>query len=230
MGDGRVAAQRTLDQLELVLDKVSDPVLLLDDRCAVLWANRSFADLVDRKIGTDALLTALTPQSREPFRAKVMSGRTERPTRVCIRTATGRDVPFSILLLRLAPASYAAVLRCPSQAVAAADPSRDRVHTLETTLETIASALVDAGIGRRQVDHREILPDRLSPRQREVVELLLHGLTERDVAELLYISLHTVRNHKKAAFRHLDVHSQAELLFRYRPSAASSSADASAAG
>lgn len=61
--------------------------------------------------------------------------------------------------------------------------------------------------------HREL--DVLSPREREVVDLLLKGPRIAHVAKRLYISEHTVRNHLKAVFRKLNIHSQTELVERY---------------
>jgi hypothetical protein len=46
----------------------------------------------------------------------------------------------------------------------------------------------------------------------KVVELLQSGLRLSDIAKLLHISVHTVRNHLKHVFRKLGVHSQVELL------------------
>lgn len=54
--------------------------------------------------------------------------------------------------------------------------------------------------------------DDLSPREREVLGELVAGGRVSDVARRLSISKHTVRNHLKALFSKLAVHSQSELL------------------
>jgi DNA-binding NarL/FixJ family response regulator len=54
--------------------------------------------------------------------------------------------------------------------------------------------------------------DSISPRELEVLQHLLAGQRVSQIAELLHISTHTVRNHLKALFQKLDVHSQAELV------------------
>jgi len=41
--------------------------------------------------------------------------------------------------------------------------------------------------------------DKLSPRQREVTELLIQGCRHREIAERLVLSPNTVRNYVKAA-------------------------------
>ncbi len=63
------------------------------------------------------------------------------------------------------------------------------------------------------------LPAELSEREGEVVRLLLEGLRVRAVAERLYLSTNTVRNHLRSVFAKLGVASQAELieLLRQRP-------------
>lgn len=52
----------------------------------------------------------------------------------------------------------------------------------------------------------------LSIRERSVLELLLAGKRVADVAELLHISIHTARNHRKSIFAKLSVGSQVELM------------------
>ena len=57
--------------------------------------------------------------------------------------------------------------------------------------------------------------EQLSGREREVARCLLAGLPTKGVAADLGISPHTVRNHVKAIFRKLDVHTRLELMRRY---------------
>lgn len=59
----------------------------------------------------------------------------------------------------------------------------------------------------------------LSAREREVLRALVAGRRVRETARSLGISLHTARNHLKAILRKLGVHSQTELIERYREGA-----------
>ncbi len=52
----------------------------------------------------------------------------------------------------------------------------------------------------------------LSRREREVLRLLLSNHRPQKIAQTLFISLYTVRNHLRSIFEKFSVHSQAELL------------------
>jgi DNA-binding CsgD family transcriptional regulator len=57
----------------------------------------------------------------------------------------------------------------------------------------------------------------LSPRERDVCRLLLSGKSAAEIADKLYISIHTARNHRKAIYRKLGVSSQIELIQTISP-------------
>ena len=69
--------------------------------------------------------------------------------------------------------------------------------------------VVDDGTGER---HDPVALDRLSAGQRNVVRLLALGMKTRKIAQELGLSVHTIRNHLKAAMKAFDVHTQLELL------------------
>ena len=54
--------------------------------------------------------------------------------------------------------------------------------------------------------------DLLTPREREVLQLITEGKKNSEIAELLMRSLHTVRNHRARLMRKLGAHSAAELV------------------
>lgn len=54
--------------------------------------------------------------------------------------------------------------------------------------------------------------EQLSDAQRRVLDLLLTGLAEKQVASRLDLSPHTVHNHVKEIYRKMDVNSRSELL------------------
>jgi DNA-binding NarL/FixJ family response regulator len=54
----------------------------------------------------------------------------------------------------------------------------------------------------------------LSPREREVLELIGEGATNREIAERLYLSPHTVKDHTTVLYRKLGVRNRAEAARR----------------
>jgi DNA-binding CsgD family transcriptional regulator len=53
---------------------------------------------------------------------------------------------------------------------------------------------------------------RLSPAQCRIVNLLLQGFGEKEIANQLHLSNHTVHTHTKTIYRNLGVHSRGELM------------------
>jgi DNA-binding CsgD family transcriptional regulator len=54
--------------------------------------------------------------------------------------------------------------------------------------------------------------NRLTPRETEIIKLVLAGLTSKQIASKLYISFQTVLSHRKEIFRKAKVHNHHELL------------------
>ncbi|PYI50748.1 hypothetical protein DLM86_28585 [Paenibacillus flagellatus] len=52
----------------------------------------------------------------------------------------------------------------------------------------------------------------LTPREREVLNLVLRGLSNQEIAEKLYISAHTVKNHITKIYEKLDVCDRTQAL------------------
>jgi DNA-binding NarL/FixJ family response regulator len=53
---------------------------------------------------------------------------------------------------------------------------------------------------------------RLTPREREIVQLLAEGLTNKEIANTLNISVKTAETHRTNIMRKLDLHSVSELV------------------
>ena len=70
-------------------------------------------------------------------------------------------------------------------------------------------------VGRLLAHAGEPSLDALTPRRREVLEHLLRGLSEKEIAAELCRSRAAVHEHVLAIYRHFDVRSRAELMARF---------------
>jgi DNA-binding CsgD family transcriptional regulator len=86
-----------------------------------------------------------------------------------------------------------------------------------TVLRASAPALARAYAQRfiAPAERRAELLARLSPAQRRVAELLVEGNSERDIAQELGRSIHTIHDHAKAIYRAWGVKSRRELWERW---------------
>ncbi|MFB3924060.1 MAG: response regulator [Terriglobia bacterium] len=76
----------------------------------------------------------------------------------------------------------------------------------------VAKMVVD-GLRKAPPPGREtILPDRLTPREREVVQLLAEGKSSKEVAVALDLSVKTAETHRSNIMRKLDIHSVSDLV------------------
>jgi len=70
----------------------------------------------------------------------------------------------------------------------------------------------------RMLQHPETVPDGdpqigLSPRERDVLNLISRGFSYAEIAHLQSVSVHTVRTHIKSLYSKLAVHSRSEAVF-----------------
>jgi DNA-binding NarL/FixJ family response regulator len=124
---------------------------------------------------------------------------------LCPRGVLVSPVSDDQLQATLAVAACIGVKAAPSEDVGPAE--------LRGVLERIRDLLASVGVthgGVRPVDGPDLTV--LTRREREVLEAFVRLRRIPDVAESLFISRHTVRNHLKAIYAKLGVHSQPELM------------------
>jgi DNA-binding NarL/FixJ family response regulator len=98
------------------------------------------------------------------------------------------------------------------------DAARDLVAAVEalqrrTTFFTSSVAeMVLEGYLHRGADPSKPMKDRLTAREREVVQLLAEGKTSKEVASVLNLSVKTAETHRTNVMRKLDLHSVADLV------------------
>jgi DNA-binding NarL/FixJ family response regulator len=97
------------------------------------------------------------------------------------------------------------------------DAARDMVSAVEalqrqTTFFTssVAELVLNGYLTRR--DEAKPRRDRLTPREREVVQLLAEGKSSKEVAVVLSLSVKTAETHRTNVMRKLDLHSVADLV------------------
>lgn len=80
--------------------------------------------------------------------------------------------------------------------------------------DTIVGVLILAfDVRRRSPDLVRLKPDpRLTPRQRQVLELIASGLSTAEVARELTLSIETVRNHLRNASKEMRAHTRIEAI------------------
>jgi DNA-binding NarL/FixJ family response regulator len=78
----------------------------------------------------------------------------------------------------------------------------------------IVKAVRMVALGMEVFGRGEEPPGSLSGREREVVGLIASGATNREIAQRLYLSPHTVKEHTSAIYRKLGVRNRAEAVKR----------------
>lgn len=77
---------------------------------------------------------------------------------------------------------------------------------------TISKTVIDAYVRKMETGKMETPFDLLTDREREVLQLIAEGYTNREVAKSLYISVKTVEAHRAHIMRKLNIHEVAKLV------------------
>jgi DNA-binding NarL/FixJ family response regulator len=75
-----------------------------------------------------------------------------------------------------------------------------------------AKAVVDRYLGNGKEDEDERRLDQMSDREKEVLKLLAEGRSNREIADLLCLSVKTVMSHRANLMEKLDIHNRTELV------------------
>ncbi len=86
------------------------------------------------------------------------------------------------------------------------------VHRGEAVLSPAITRLVIEEYLRWADIQPEDIPNGLTAREREVLQLIAEGYTNKQIAEILTISVKTVQAHRANLMRKLDLHDRAELI------------------
>ncbi len=85
------------------------------------------------------------------------------------------------------------------------------VHRGDSYLDpAISTTIIRGYLGKSKTDGEDSY-DRLTPRQRQVLQLIAEGRANREIAAMLHVSVKTVENHRAHLMAALGLHSTAEL-------------------
>jgi DNA-binding NarL/FixJ family response regulator len=102
-------------------------------------------------------------------------------------------------------------IKCIALPVAVSDTTvlkpYDAVISLYDEPETIKQAIV----GILFLEREEERGEELSTREKEVIVQVVKGLTNKEIADKLFLSIHTVLTHRRNIARKLEIHSPAGL-------------------
>lgn len=87
----------------------------------------------------------------------------------------------------------------------------DATLSLNATLDDIASQLLNLLHHEQEESETTTTQDALSDREKEVVVCVVKGMTNKEIAEQLCLSIHTVITHRRNIGRKLQIHSPSGL-------------------
>lgn len=172
--------------LQSTLQRVNVPSFIGDANGRILWLNDAAKDVFGDRTG-DLYTTVVAPEDAERVATEI--GRMRGG-------ATGSDYEMDAIL---------------------GDGRRRRVEVSSVPIEGNAVCHGIFGVVLRPGARPSATTESpLTPRQQEVLELLVNGQSTRQIAESLHLSRETIRNHVRDLLRALGVHSRIEALAEAR--------------
>lgn len=86
------------------------------------------------------------------------------------------------------------------------------VYNGEAVLSPSMTRMVLEDYMRRESDKAEADPDALSPREREILQLIAEGKTSKEIAEMLNLSIKTVQSHRTSLMQKLNLHDRGDVI------------------
>jgi DNA-binding CsgD family transcriptional regulator/PAS domain-containing protein len=190
-----MSCRRYREQISLLrgaLDTTTSAVLMFDKSGGIVYANPPADRLLARQT-EDGLAVESGEESCEPL-VSYLCSKAEH-------FATGSD----------SGAPWTGTLTLSDGTTLACEILRVETEGKHSSIKVLALLQPVPSLSRLCLDSF-CTRHRLSPREQDVVRLLLEGLTTNGIADRLNISLHTVRDHLKRLYRKTRVRSRSELL------------------
>jgi len=127
-----------------------------------------------------------------------------------IRTLAEREPDATILVIAPTAAPNASLRRALLAGAAGIVLTDEVDHALAAT----ARALLAGQLAVPSALARQIAPRPLSHREKQILGLVVEGLTNREIADRLYLAESTVKTHLSSAFRKIDARSRSEAVSR----------------
>lgn len=159
-----------------------------------------------QKLSPDVVITDITMPGLNGIDAtrQIIS---ENPSAKVIALSMHSDKHFVVGMLRAGASGYL-LKECAFEEIA---------HAIRTVIVNktylspgIATVVIEDYVHRLSTTHSSV-PSILTPREREVLQLLAEGKTTKQIASCLHISIKTVETHRQKIKDKLDIHSIAEL-------------------
>jgi len=218
----------TLEGVMLAIERLGCGVLVEDHEGVLRYANQRILELTGYEAAEldGEPLAKLVPEELHEFlsleQAKTREG--DARTRLsALRRKDGRAIPVAVApqWLRDTPGGQSAVISVVIDLaeVHSARPMGASAGSLAAELANVASRLQSLSFSASLSDRAGVPIDapalrELSTRERQILALLMQSLRVPAIAERLFISQSTVRNHLKAIYRKLGVSSQQGLIDR----------------
>lgn len=178
---------------------------------------------VDAAWDLPSLLTAV--DNGKPGIIMINSGTAEAPTLIKMSLSLARSTKVVVFGLSVAR---------EADIVAAAEAGVAGLHLDSESFEDLLNVLEKASVGRAQCSSEvsaillrrvyafagqlnpDARTDMLSPRETEILQLIVQGLTNQQIASRLTLTLPTVKNHVHRLLTKMGVASRAEAVTVYR--------------
>jgi len=119
------------------------------------------------------------------------------------------DQEYFFEMLKAGASGYVPKRAAPEELVSAIQAA----HVNEVYIfPSLAKVLVNDYLGRSREGTEGVLQEELTPREEEVLDLLVQGSTNEEIAAQLVISKHTVARHRENIMRKLNLHNRSELV------------------
>jgi PAS domain S-box-containing protein len=205
------------------LDLVPVAVGCTDSDWNIVMVSTEIRDLIDRtsaEVVGRSLLGLVDPEDVDDLRGSVAEQEEPRSLpRIRFVLPNGEETDVCVLLAPRPETTPGTRFALVGRIESYYPQPVDRVADLELRLRRIgaevrAAGLIDSAAMPILQNHPELSD--LSTRQWEILSRLLEGVRVPTIANELYISPSTVRNHLSMIFQRFGVHSQAELLEKLR--------------